>query len=701
MPRRPTRRLSLVLGLTSALCAGPALAETPGDVALDHVAAVFPSAAVEAPDAVELTVRRAHTWGAGTHVRLAQSWRGLPILDREVIVSLDLEDRVVATLGEPLHIPFLPPGTVEEGAAIDAAGPLMAELGHGEMWPPRASRAIWFDGRDQPHLVWVVDASTAAPMATWQLLVDAHEGVVVDFRRTSSDAVGNVFPENPSTTSLTEVDLGDIDSLASPYARVVSCDTYETNMWGGGTCTEVSSHALPDDGGDFLFESDPTSFDDPLAEVQMYYHLDLLSRWFEDTLGFRHEGAAGLGISIEGVVNFAYNNAFYGDVDGDQIAEVAFGQTAFFDYAYDGDVIIHEFGHSVFGQVVSTSGFFGADEYGLVWAPAGLNEGTADVFTMIRHPDPIVGEYAGASGGGIRNLDDDRHCPTDLYGQAHRDGETWGAYLWNVIEDERTTTDEVALVLYGALGTWPSDVDWGFAGDSLVEAAERLRDAGLIDDGVVAAFVEHGDVSGVVGCGRVVALDDGQEPVQLLFHSRLAGDDGGIPLANQFRIDAPADADYLRFRVKELAGGPDELEYDIYVRRGEYVHHEVVEIPTQFGTIDMAVPEEYDFVVEGSGDDFEVELRLDSDPALEPGETYYFAIGSRANGPIQGFFVSAEITVDADVRLDETPPGDDDDDDDDDDGGEGCQDCEMASTDAPVGLAALLLLPLLRRRRQI
>jgi hypothetical protein len=692
-PARLLLLLAVALGSTQ-----PALAsESAVVVALDHVDALFPTGGLDAPEVVELRVRRAHAWGAGTHVRLAQSFRGLPILDREVIVSLDLDERVVATRGEPVQIPFLPAGTVSEGAAMEAAVGFVANFGEGELWAPRARQAVWLDGRDRAHLVWVVDASTAAPINTWRILVDAHEGAVVEFRPTLHTVVGAVFPQNPRTSDLTEVELGDIDELVSAYARVVSCDRYETGGFGSGTCTEVSAHATPDDNGDFLFESDPTSGFDPLAEVQMYYHLDLLSRWFEDTLGFRHEGIGGLGISIEGVVNFEYNNAFYGDVDGDNVAEVAFGQTASFDYAYDGDVIIHEFGHSVFGEVVSSTGFFDSDEYGLEWASGGLNEGTADVFAMVRHPDPIVGEYVRA--GGIRDLEEDRACPTALYGESHRDGETWGAYFWNVIDDERTEPNDAAYVLYGALGTWPSDVNWQIAGDSVVDAAERLRDAGVISADSASAFIEHAEASGIVGCGRVVPLDDGQEPTQLLFHSRLAGEDGGIPLGQQFSIEVPELGDLLRFRVKGFFGGPPELAYTVYMRRGEYVHHEIIEIPTQFGTIEMPVPQDFDHSFDGDDSDFEIELRMDSDPPLEPGATYYFSIGSRATGDIAGFFVNAEITVDADIRVTDAPAGDDDDGGDD-DGGDSCQDCEASVVSAPPSWAVLLLLvPALRRRR--
>ena len=254
------------------------------------------------------------------------------------------------------------------------------------------------------------------------------------------------------------------------------------------------------------------------------------------------------------------------------------------------------------------------------------------------------------------------------------------------------------MVLYGALGGWPTDVNWEIAGDSVIDAAERLRDAGVIDQGTVDSFVENGEVTGVVGCGRVVALEDGVEPTQLLFHSRLAEEGGGIPLGQQFSIDAPELAERLRFRVKGFDFGPPELAYTVYMRRGEYVHHELIDIQTQFGTFEMPVPEDYDERFEGDDAEFEIELTPDSDPPLEPGATYYFAIGSRATGTIDGFFVTSEITVDGDVWLGDPPAGDDDDSA---GGGAACEGCEssVAGTIPPAGLALMLVLPFVRRRR--
>jgi MYXO-CTERM domain-containing protein len=117
----------------------------------------------------------------------------------------------------------------------------------------------------------------------------------------------------------------------------------------------------------------------------------------------------------------------------------------------------------------------------------------------------------------------------------------------------------------------------------------------------------------------------------------------------------------------------------------------------------MPFPEDYDFRIEGEGDGFDLELTLDSDPPLEPGETYFFSVSSLVTGSLVEFYTAAEITVDGDVYIEEVEGDDDEAGDDDDNGGDGCQDCSssVAAGPAPAGLLALLLgLVALRRRNQ-
>ena len=446
-------------------------------------------------------------------------------------------------------------------------------------------------------------------------------------------------------SSLTEVELQDIDGadLRNDYAYVRSCLDWDDD---DTECEEKGNHAAADGNGDWLFTSSPTSLEDPLAEVQMFYHLDKISRWFEDRFDFQHDFFM-TDQAIEGIVNFEYGNAFWGDADGDGVGEVAFGQTPFIDFAYDADVIYHEFGHSVFGKIVDP-GFIGADEYGIEWATGALNEGTADLFALVLTGDPDVGEYAGAGFGfgaaPIRALAEDRHCPTDLYGESHRDGEIWGALGWNLIDDEDIGAEVTADLIYGAIGGWPSDVNWALAGQSLVDSAADLLDAGAISQGAHDSILEHGTASGVIGCGRVITLDDEQEPTLYMVHIGWLGE-AHIPLGQQFSIHAPDTAYRLRFRIKDFESNHPNLGWRLYMRRGGHVLHDMQDLG--FGGVEVPVPDVYDLSWDGD-DEFELELTPDSDPALEPGATYYFSMASNPTGSIYQF-AGANVRVDADV----------------------------------------------------
>ena len=199
-----------------------------------------------------------------------------------------------------------------------------------------------------------------------------------------------------------------------------------------------------------------------------------------------------------------------------------------------------------------------------------------------------------------------------------------------------------------------------------------------------------------MGCERVVRLDDGAEPTQLLINGGLSGEFARVPAGAQLSIDAPEGTRDIRFRVREWRTTTDEMGWAVYVRRGDHIVHDLT---TLLG-FDFPVPAIYDFVIEGSGDGVDIELGEDTDPPLEPGATYYFSLASTNLGGLPPLaFTNAEITVSGDKRVDE---GDDDDaSGDDDDGGDGCSGCASSVGGAhPRGLGLLLIaaLSLLARR---
>ena len=636
--------------LTLALLTAPtALAADldPAQVALDALAASSPQVAMHTQ-----SVRASFPWAAGTRVRVAQRVFGLPLVNGEQIVSLDLNDEVTRIDGPTFSLQGFDPSPdlmdVQAADALTAA--LLQRTGAaGLAWEPRTELVAALDQRGELRLAWQVDATTHTPFAGYQALVDAHTGVIFGLRATTFSAGVEVYETSPFYGSPIAVDLPGLigEELITEWAVTRSCDSWSDQTY----CSSKSQHAVADENGDFVFPPDALSTDDPFAEVQMLYHLDLVGHWFSDHFD--------LDIGrIEGLVNFRYNNAFFGDADGDGVGEVAFGQNSSIDFAYDADVIYHEYGHAAFGSVVSQTGFFESDEYGLIYASASLNEGTADVFSMAITGDPTLGEYSGRAfppyTGPVRDLDQDLRCPNDLYGESHKDGEVWAAFAWRLMDDERVGADVTADLIWGALTSWPSEVTWQVAGDSLVTVSEEMRTAGVIDDTTHGAIAEHLDNTTLAGCGRVVSLDTGAEPTQIMFHPGFFGPDANIPVQNQFSIEASDYATEVTVEVSQFQSNASQVGWNLYVRRGEHVVHDLVD--AGFGGFQRPQPTTYDFVVSGTGpSSITLELADPEDPEdlpeylLEPGATYYFSVASNASESFQGF-ASAEIAVRASVE---------------------------------------------------
>jgi len=645
---------------------------------------------------VDVTDARALRWGGGTFVQARQTWNDLPVYGGRLVADYDSRETLRTVRGAAL---VTPPSSSTASVSVDEAinyarGLVDGMLGTGETWPPITTLGVLArNGRGT--LVQVVDLSTAEPVGAWRVFVDASTGEVITWEQRLWTASADVYATNPIASELTEVVLpGVTDSLANEYARVSSCTEFDSQNW---ECNAVEEQATPDANGDFFFTPDPTSLDDPFCEVQMFWHLDLVSRWFEDQFGFRAMGGLGP-VAMEGIVNFELQNAFYGDIDGDGVAEVSFGQGGGIDYAYDADVVYHEFGHAVFGSVVDSSGGRW-DEYGRLVAPSALNEGSADLFSLAITLDPRLGEYAGSSALGdsaIRDLEADRHCPTDIYGESHRDGEIWGAMGWNIIDDPALGGIVAAHLVFGALNIWGEDTTFKAAGEALMESGDDLLSAGFIDEEQRDLIQAHIAASGLDDCGRVIRLDEGQRPLQSFFGGMGQNGPRGFPTANQYSIDAPEGTSRIRFFVDQFDVSDSALGWSAYLRRGEHVVFEQEE-GGGGGHWRPWVPVEYDVQIDGSGEERIIELTDESDTLLEPGATYYLAVMARPGKGMQGFGFG-EISITAEANIDPVDPNADDDD----DGGDGCSNCNSRVDGSGTGAWALALFGLvlgIRRRR--
>jgi len=578
-------------------------------------------------------------WPAGARVRVSPVIEGLGVDGASWVVALNPRGVVRRISGPQIELEPVPVGPISAEAAVDVLAPVRSGLGEGELWAPRSdARYRVVDG--QLHHTWRVRFSTASPPATWVSWVDSTTAEVLFTDRTSHAVGGSVYEGTPFDGDPQTVELAYLTrtaTLTGTYSDVFSCGEWEISdqLFGENHCDSLIRRAWQVE-GDFVYAPHPGQPDDPFAEVNLYHHVSEVSAFFDERYGLRAPDP------ITTIANFPMANAFFGDFDGDGVGDLSFGFTDEVQFAYDADVVYHEFGHSIVARIANIPSL-GADGLGLVWAGGGLNEGAADVFSMLLTVDPDVGEYAGSAfrDGPIRALADDRTCPEGLAGQVHRDGEMLGSLGWNIID--AVGRDIAADLFFGAISTWGPDISWKLAGRSLLDSADDLEAAGQIDGEIAATIRGLVEASGLPGCERIIEVSPDQSVDAFVLSAGLEGELYRIPGGAQLAIEVPPDADRLIVDVTEFSA-PEGLAWSIYIRRDE----PVLMVPTELAAFGLgfATAVEWDWLVDG---DEPVRLAFDgtSDPPLVPGGTYYVAVAGRDAGPIELFeFTQGRMTLD-------------------------------------------------------
>ena len=208
-------------------------------------------------------------------------------------------------------------------------------------------------------------------------------------------------------------------------------------------CKEIQA-AAPDADGHFVSILPPEDDSDPndqFAEVMMYHHVNLAHDYFKGIHGFEE-----LDFPLPALVNVqvkidppilmpgpdgwtGLSNAAFFPLESWRQFAAQFGlppresdSIIFFqgdkDFAYDSRVIYHEYTHAVVGTGrLSVMGVL--DEYGLEFSPRSMNEGLADFFAASLADDPIIGNYVGTMGTGLRDLSLMRSCPDKWVDEVH------------------------------------------------------------------------------------------------------------------------------------------------------------------------------------------------------------------------------------------------------------------------------------------
>ncbi|USN50466.1 MAG: M36 family metallopeptidase [Myxococcales bacterium] len=244
------------------------------------------------------------------------------------------------------------------------------------------------------------------------------------------------------------------------------------------------------------------------------------------------------------------------------------------DFAYDGDVVFHEFMHAITTSLVNKLNSMGLNRWGIHFEPGSLNEGWSDYFAAAFTNDPSIGEYAAIRGGSgeasLRNIDNDATCPESVIGEIHNDSQVWSGALWAIrkqITQQKGAAEalEFDRAVLTALSQATVKEDFETQSQKLLAA---IRKRAALGEGIAQLAEEILEKRGVSNCFRAYPLSFVDEKNHLTTRSKNTlfipsknqiGLKNFAPSSSQLEIAIPAGAKKLTLQWKQFLGGTGAL----------------------------------------------------------------------------------------------------------------------------------------------
>lgn len=459
------------------------------------------------PTTVTLALESEQRMHGFTVVRLARQEAGLPVRDAGAVVRFLSDgaiDLVVASPGA-MHLAPGEPTLTEARARelTEASGVRVAEA-HAELFSSDAGLVP----------VFALTTTRGPETSLTETVLDARDGTLLFSRPLALDALGTVFERNRTsdmnvTTDVELTDLTSTTTLTGTYFDAINCAA------AAGGC--AGSQAIADAAGDFLFAPEVGSYTDPFAEVSAYHHASRVAAYMRAEHGFTWtcEGVTQmqLWVNYTESPSTPYDNAAFSPGFRGRCGVLLFGQGVTGDFAWDGDVVYHEFGHAVTDQVTNITGFVG-DSLGVSYEPLAVNEGSSDYWAAVMQGDGSIAEsFSGLGGigahGSLRIIDEDLTCPGSLIGEGHADGRLWAGLGWHV----RTAIGAEAAdaLVFSTVASTDSSPSLSDIAILYRATAMGMVSMGTLDAAGLAAVEAEITERSLEGCRRIVPLDDFRE----------------------------------------------------------------------------------------------------------------------------------------------------------------------------------------------
>jgi len=467
-------------------------------------------------------------------VAFDQKMDGVPVMSRGVRATIDADGRttMLTTVLEERRPSSLVPKLTDDRAtrlAFDDAK-MRAESTRATLLVVPGSLA-----GGEPRLCWAIVGSFAALPFRPVVLVDAHSGAIVRaWDAAVSAGLAKVYDQNPiKTPTLKDVTLTNDpakEGLENQYVTARNCiDTHKTKSVTIALTSltvhvcELQRSVKPNTTGDYvdILPDKDGAREDPYSELSMFFHTNKAYE-FAKSIGFpvastptQLTAVANLRVP-DGYYSFdivrmanpttdllPFDNAFYSPKDpifstlfGVESDAMWFGQGGV-DFAYDGDVVYHEFGHFLVNQTLKLGFGAHADPYGLSYSPGAMNEGIADLFSTMITDDPLMGEYSATAFPTLklkatRDLENTFKFPDAITGEVHQDSEPFTAAVWSVYKSlDATKKASFQRAFMKALMSSPSgDLSFSDFGVLLGKSIATIDPA--LETQLIAAMTDRG-----------------------------------------------------------------------------------------------------------------------------------------------------------------------------------------------------------------
>ena len=382
-------------------------------------------------DPAELDEQGSASSPLGTHVTFAQRFEGVRVFGAEVKVHFDRAGRIIAATST--SVPGLALDTRPRISAPRALATALAAVDARDLADadaPEPPELVIYADAGAPALAYRVVVPTAGP--TLEFFVSGKTGALLgeptDLNRYFVSGTGQVFKDNAvvATQNNNLVDSNDAASAvpSNAYSIVTLQGLGGNNLLDGQFASgSASKSRAAGTNNNFIFLRDTKAF----SETMAYFHIDFAQRYIQ-SLGFTNVDNRQQVFSID---RSTADNSSYSP----STKKITYG-TGGVDDAEDGEVVIHEYGHSV--QDNQVPGFGAAEEGGAMgegfgdYLAATVNASLACEFQIVCIAEWDATFYAAGVPHCLRRLDSTKHYPESKDGEVHDDGEMWSASLFQL-----------------------------------------------------------------------------------------------------------------------------------------------------------------------------------------------------------------------------------------------------------------------------